>query len=62
MPPPPTPDGPPRAVLLNRDGTLVHCGSAHPGPGSGHGLGYGPGLLDELTREVVLHWEAPGGR
>ncbi len=32
-------------------------GAAHPGPGSGQGLGYGPELLDELTRCKVVHWE-----
>ena len=30
-------------------------GAAHPGPGSGQGLGYGPELLDELSRLKVLH-------
>ncbi len=34
-------------------------GSAHPGPGSGQGLGYGPELLDEMSRLKVLHWGAP---
>ncbi|MDQ3611985.1 MAG: aldehyde dehydrogenase family protein [Actinomycetota bacterium] len=37
-------------------------GAAHPGRGSGHGLGYGPELLDELSRVKVVHWEpAPTG-
>lgn len=34
-------------------------GAATPGRGSGQGLGYGPELLDELTRVKVVHWEAP---
>ena len=33
-------------------------GAATPGRGSGQGLGYGPELLDELTRVKVVHWEA----
>ena len=38
-------------------------GAAHPGPGSGQGLGYGPELLDEMARLKVLHWgAAPTGR
>jgi succinate-semialdehyde dehydrogenase/glutarate-semialdehyde dehydrogenase len=37
-------------------------GAAHPGRGSGQGLGYGPELLDELSRAKVVHWEpAPTG-
>ena len=37
-------------------------GAATPGRGSGQGLGYGPELLDELTRVKVVHWEpAPRG-
>ena len=36
-------------------------GAATPGRGSGQGLGYGPELLDELSRIKVVHWEAPGG-
>ncbi len=32
-------------------------GAATPGRGSGQGLGYGPELLDELTRVKVVHWE-----
>ncbi len=32
-------------------------GAATPGRGSGAGLGYGPELLDELTRVKVVHWE-----
>ena len=32
-------------------------GSATPGRGSGQGLGYGPELLDELSRAKVVHWE-----
>ena len=35
-------------------------GAATPGPGSGQGLGYGPELLDELTRIKVVHWGLPG--
>ncbi len=34
-------------------------GAAHPGRGSGQGLGYGPELLDELSRVKVVHWEPP---
>ncbi len=37
-------------------------GAATPGRGSGQGLGYGPELLDELTRVKVVHWEAPPTR
>lgn len=33
-------------------------GAAHPRRASGHGLGYGPELLDELTAVRVLHLEA----
>jgi betaine-aldehyde dehydrogenase len=33
-------------------------GSADPHGASGSGLGYGPGLLDELTRQRVVHLEA----
>ena len=36
-------------------------GAATPGRGSGQGLGYGPELLDELTRVKVVHWEAAPG-
>jgi succinate-semialdehyde dehydrogenase/glutarate-semialdehyde dehydrogenase len=36
-------------------------GAAHPRRGSGHGFGYGPELLDELTVTKVVHLEAPGG-
>jgi succinate-semialdehyde dehydrogenase/glutarate-semialdehyde dehydrogenase len=37
-------------------------GSATPGRGSGQGFGYGPELLDEMSRCKVVHWEpAPGG-
>ncbi len=37
-------------------------GAAHPGRGSGQGLGYGPELLDELSRVKVVHIEpAPLG-
>lgn len=32
-------------------------GSADPHGASGSGLGYGPGLLDELTRQRVIHLE-----
>ena len=32
-------------------------GAATPGRGSGQGLGYGPELLDELSRVKVVHWE-----
>jgi acyl-CoA reductase-like NAD-dependent aldehyde dehydrogenase len=32
-------------------------GAAHPRRGSGQGLGYGPELLDELTRVKVVHLE-----
>jgi acyl-CoA reductase-like NAD-dependent aldehyde dehydrogenase len=31
-------------------------GAATPGRGSGQGLGYGPELLDELSRVKVVHW------
>ena len=34
-------------------------GSATPGRGTGQGFGYGPELLDELSRCKVVHWEAP---
>jgi acyl-CoA reductase-like NAD-dependent aldehyde dehydrogenase len=37
-------------------------GAATPGRGSGQGLGYGPELLDELTRVKVVHWEPAPGR
>jgi succinate-semialdehyde dehydrogenase/glutarate-semialdehyde dehydrogenase len=33
-------------------------GSATPGRGTGQGFGYGPELLDELSRCKVVHWEA----
>ena len=33
-------------------------GSAEPRGDSGHGLGYGPGLLDEMTAVKVVHLEA----
>lgn len=33
-------------------------GSAEPRGDSGHGLGYGPGLLDEMTSVKVVHLEA----
>jgi betaine-aldehyde dehydrogenase len=37
-------------------------GSATPGRGTGQGFGYGPELLDELSRCKVVHWEpAPTG-
>ncbi|MCW2501539.1 MAG: gabD [Frankiales bacterium] len=36
-------------------------GAAHPGRGSGQGFGYGPELLDELSRCKVVHVE-PAGR
>ncbi|HEX2774251.1 MAG TPA: aldehyde dehydrogenase family protein, partial [Micromonosporaceae bacterium] len=36
-------------------------GAAHPRRGSGHGFGYGPELLDELTVTKVVHLAAPGG-
>ena len=32
-------------------------GAATPGRVSGQGLGYGPELLDELSRVKVVHWE-----
>ena len=32
-------------------------GAATPGRGTGQGLGYGPELLDELSRCKVVHWE-----
>ncbi|MBI2708853.1 MAG: aldehyde dehydrogenase family protein [Actinobacteria bacterium] len=35
-------------------------GSADPHGISGQGVGYGPELLDELTRRRVLHWQPPG--
>jgi acyl-CoA reductase-like NAD-dependent aldehyde dehydrogenase len=35
-------------------------GAAHPRGASGEGLGFGPELLDELTRVKVLHVEAAG--
>jgi acyl-CoA reductase-like NAD-dependent aldehyde dehydrogenase len=35
-------------------------GSPHPGRGSGQGRGFGPELLDELSRCKVLHLEPPG--
>jgi acyl-CoA reductase-like NAD-dependent aldehyde dehydrogenase len=34
-------------------------GAATPGRGSGHGFGYGPELLDELSRCKVVHLSAP---
>jgi succinate-semialdehyde dehydrogenase/glutarate-semialdehyde dehydrogenase len=34
-------------------------GAAHPRRGSGHGFGYGPELLDELTVTKVAHLSAP---
>ena len=34
-------------------------GSATPGRGTGQGFGYGPELLDELSRCKVVHWQAP---
>ena len=37
-------------------------GAAHPRKGSGTGFGYGPELLDELTRVRVVHVEAPARR
>jgi acyl-CoA reductase-like NAD-dependent aldehyde dehydrogenase len=36
-------------------------GAAHPRRGSGHGFGYGPELLDEMTVTKVVHIEGPGG-
>jgi len=36
-------------------------GAATPHGGSGDGFGYGPELLDELTRVRVAHLEPPGG-
>jgi succinate-semialdehyde dehydrogenase/glutarate-semialdehyde dehydrogenase len=36
-------------------------GAAHPRRGSGHGFGYGPELLDEMTVTKVVHINAPGG-
>jgi acyl-CoA reductase-like NAD-dependent aldehyde dehydrogenase len=36
-------------------------GAAHPRRGSGHGFGYGPELLDELTATKVVHIAGPGG-
>ena len=35
-------------------------GAATPGRGSGQGFGYGPELLDELSRCKVVHLSAPG--
>ena len=37
-------------------------GSAQPRGASGDGFGYGPELLDEMTRVKVVHLEAPGTR
>jgi acyl-CoA reductase-like NAD-dependent aldehyde dehydrogenase len=34
-------------------------GAAHPRRASGHGFGYGPELLDEMTVTQVVHLEAP---
>ena len=34
-------------------------GAATPGRGTGQGFGYGPELLDEMSRCKVVHWEAP---
>jgi acyl-CoA reductase-like NAD-dependent aldehyde dehydrogenase len=34
-------------------------GAASPHGSSGDGFGYGPELLDELTRVRVVHWESP---
>jgi succinate-semialdehyde dehydrogenase/glutarate-semialdehyde dehydrogenase len=34
-------------------------GAAHPRRGSGHGFGYGPELLDEMTVVKAVHIEAP---
>ncbi|MBG0561255.1 aldehyde dehydrogenase family protein [Actinoplanes aureus] len=34
-------------------------GAAHPRRGSGHGFGYGPELLDEMTVTKAVHIEAP---
>src|SRR6185312_8780897 len=34
-------------------------GAAHPRRGSGHGFGYGPELLDEMTATRVAHLQAP---
>lgn len=34
-------------------------GSAEPHGASGHGVGYGPELLDELSRWRVVHWSPP---
>ena len=34
-------------------------GAATPGRGTGQGFGYGPELLDEMSRCKVVHWE-PG--
>jgi acyl-CoA reductase-like NAD-dependent aldehyde dehydrogenase len=36
-------------------------GAAHPRRGSGHGFGYGPELLDEMTVTKVVHIEGPDG-
>ncbi|ROT33228.1 aldehyde dehydrogenase [Micromonospora sp. HM5-17] len=36
-------------------------GAAEPRGGSGHGFGYGPELLDELSAVKAVHIEAPGG-
>jgi acyl-CoA reductase-like NAD-dependent aldehyde dehydrogenase len=37
-------------------------GAAEPRGWSGHGFGYGPELLDEMTATKVVHIEPPGGR
>jgi succinate-semialdehyde dehydrogenase/glutarate-semialdehyde dehydrogenase len=34
-------------------------GAAHPRRASGHGSGYGPELLDEMTQTKVVHMAAP---
>jgi hypothetical protein len=34
-------------------------GAAHPRRASGHGYGYGPELLDEMTQTKVVHMAAP---
>ena len=36
-------------------------GAATPGRGTGQGFGYGPELLDELSRCKVVHWEPARG-
>lgn len=36
-------------------------GSAQPRGASGHGFGYGPELLDEMSTVKVVHIESPGG-